>query len=247
MYRLRREEFLQSRFLGLWALLGFQAGFINSFGFLACQRFVSHITGFGTQVGMAIGVGEYAFAFEMLGAPFFFIFGSFVSAIATVVRAEGGSEPRYDRIIGIMPWMILVCAIMGFMGWFGTFGETLLLPRDFALLFALSFICGMQNGCFSTMTHGQIRTTHLTGLSTDFGTDLARTLFGRLEDNARILIVRTNTVRATTFLAFSSGAVFSAFIENRQGYVGLGFPVLTSAVVWLYTRRISARLNSSAV
>ncbi len=243
MHRLPREAFLKSRFLPLWGLLGFQAGFINSFGFLACQRFVSHVTGFGTQVGMSIGAGQYAFAIEMLGAPFFFIFGSFTSACLTVVREERGLPPRYDGVIGLMPWMILACAVLGFAGVFGPFTETLLLPRDFVLLFSLSLICGMQNGCFTTMSHGQIRTTHLTGISTDFGTDLARSVFGRLEGGRRALVLQTNRVRMMTFFAFSLGAVLSAFMENRLGYLGLGIPVVTSTVVWIFARRVKREID----
>jgi uncharacterized membrane protein YoaK (UPF0700 family) len=38
----------------LWLLSAFKAGFINSSGFLLSGKYVSHVTGFGTQVGMAM-------------------------------------------------------------------------------------------------------------------------------------------------------------------------------------------------
>ena len=49
----------------LWLSLAFQGGFMNAGGFLACHRFVSHVTGYGTHVGVALGREEYLGAFEM--------------------------------------------------------------------------------------------------------------------------------------------------------------------------------------
>ena len=49
-----------------------------------------------------------------------------------------------------------------------------MLQRDFLLLFALCFACGLQNGLFSGLTRGQVRTTHLTGPITDIGLNLTK-------------------------------------------------------------------------
>lgn len=246
MYRLEREAFLKKRFIAIWAVLGFQAGFINSFGFLACQRFVSHVTGFGTQVGVALAEGRFWLAVEMLGAPFFFILGAFLNGCITVARIERGKRPRYDWIMLLIPALIGMCAISGFFGAFGAFGENLLLPRDFMLLFTLSFVCGLQNGCFATMTRGQIRTTHLTGISTDIGTDLARVFFGSLEERELILIHRTNFSRIATFVAFTCGAIFSALLDRAYQWASLLVPMLTSIGVWLVFLRLRRILDLSA-
>lgn len=238
MHRLDREEFLQRRFLALWAMLGFQAGFINSFGFLTCQRYVSHVTGFGTQVGVALGEGDHWFAVEMFAVPFFFIFGSFLSSILTVVQIEKKRMPRYHWVAASLPLYLAFLTLAGQMGSFGTFGEEMLEFSDFALLFSLSFICGIQNGCFTTLTKGQIRTTHLTGISTDIGTDLARIWFGHQDPAERYLMKRANISRITTFAAFSGGAILSTWIDKRIGYCALLIPAGTASIAWWVIHRI---------
>ena len=51
--------------MSLWLLSAFKAGFINSAGFLISGKFVSHVTGFGTQVGIAMGHSDYFFGAEL--------------------------------------------------------------------------------------------------------------------------------------------------------------------------------------
>jgi uncharacterized membrane protein YoaK (UPF0700 family) len=231
MYRLEPQDYVKPRFISLWGLLAFQAGFINSLGFLACHRFVSHVTGFGTQVGISLGEGRYWYAFEMFSAPLCFILGAWFNGFLTVARRSRGLVPRYDLVNLLMPVVILLLMIGGVLGFFGPFGEPLEFSRDFFLLGSLSFLCGMQNACFATLTKGQIRTTHLTGISTDLGTDLALTLHGGLNAHDRDLAIRRNIKRVVTFTAFSLGALISAVIDSRLGYWSFSIPMTTSLTV----------------
>jgi uncharacterized membrane protein YoaK (UPF0700 family) len=231
MYRLEPVDFVKPRFIGLWALLAFQAGFINSLGFLACHRFVSHVTGFGTQVGISLGEGRYWYALEMFSAPLAFIMGAWFNGFLTVARRSRGLAPRYDLVTLLMPLAIFLLMLGGAKGFFGTFGEPLEFGRDFFLLGSLSFLCGMQNACFATLTKGQIRTTHLTGISTDLGTDLALTLHGGLGPDERRLAILRNLMRIITFSAFSTGALLSAVIDSNMGYLSFLIPMATSLTV----------------
>lgn len=243
MYRLEREEFLKFPLIGLWSLLGFQAGFINSFGFLSCGRFVSHVTGFGTQIGMAMGESRWWLAFELLGFPISFIFGAFFSGLLTSAKLERGLKPRYDLITLFLPFILLLIGFAGTLGMFGTFGETLREVRDFVLLFSLSFACGMQNACFATMTKGQIRTTHLTGISTDIGTDLARLYFGKLSWAERKLVLRANVSRFATFGSFAIGSIISVLATEQLHYKALMFPLLASLTVYFVVTKIRSDMD----
>lgn len=231
MYRLQPHELAQPRFVSLWALLAFQAGFINSLGFLACHRFVSHVTGFGTQVGISLGEGRYWHAVEMFSAPLAFIAGAWFNGLLTVARQSRGLVPRYDVVTTLMPGIIFILMCGGVLGLFGPFGEPLEFNRDFILLASLCFICGMQNACFATLTKGQIRTTHLTGISTDLGTDLALTLYGKLNPLDRKMAILRNIKRTITFTGFSLGALLSAVISFKMGYWSFIVPLITSSVV----------------
>lgn len=243
MYRLEREDFVKSPYIFLWSTLGFQAGFINAFGFLACGRYVSHVTGFGTQIGVALGEKNPLLAVELLGFPLSFIFGSFFSAFFTSARLERGQVPLYGFVTALLPIVIAGLWFFGLQGYFGPFGEGLILPHDFALLFLLSFACGMQNGCFATLTKGQIRTTHLTGISTDIGTDFARMWFGQLSKTEYKLTKRTNISRIATFVSFALGSILSALVSKALGYSALIVPLFTAAVVCLAIRKIHMVLD----
>lgn len=243
MYRLEREQYLQSPYVPIWATLGFQAGYINAFGFLACGRFVSHVTGFGTQIGLAVASSEFLFALELIGFPLSFILGAFSSSFLTSVRLELNLKPQYHLITLLLPLILIALMGAGMYGAFGPFGEQLILPRDFALLFLLSFVCGMQNGCFATLTKGQVRTTHLTGISTDLGTDLARLMFGNLSFHEYRLTRATNIVRVATFLAFAVGSIMSVIISQHLGYGALFAPCVTSMAVYFGLSRIQADLD----
>lgn len=243
MYRLEREDYVQSPYISLWASLGFQAGFINAFGFLACGRYVSHVTGFGTQIGTALASKNLLLALELFGFPLSFIIGAFFSAFFTSARLERKQVPWYGFVTLLLPLVISALLVAGALGAFGPFGEQLMQARDFALLFLLSFVCGMQNGCFATLTKGQIRTTHLTGISTDIGTDFARMWFGKLSPKEYEMTRRTNVSRIATFSAFATGSILSVVLSQQVGYLALLVPALSSTLVFLAVRRIHKMLD----
>jgi uncharacterized membrane protein YoaK (UPF0700 family) len=244
MYRLEREEFVKSPYLALWSVLGFQAGYVNAFGFFACGRYVSHVTGFGTQIGVALANQRGAFALELLGFPLSFIAGAFVSACLTSARIETQLRPRFDVVTALIPALLASLVVAGGSGIFGPFGEDLVQGRDFVLLFLLSFVCGMQNGCFAVLTKGQIRTTHLTGISTDIGTDLARLAFGRLQGIENQLTRRTNASRLLTLLSFAGGSIVSALVGPQFEYMSLIVPLVTACGVFVAVRQFGKTLDT---
>lgn len=247
MYRLEREAFLNYPLIALWALLGFQAGFINSFGFLACGRFVSHVTGFGTQIGVAIGAQQFALAVELIGFPLAFITGAAFSGFLTSARLERNLKPHYEWVTLLLPVALIFAALGGHYGLFGEFGASTFEKTNLVLLFILSFICGVQNGCFATMTKGQIRTTHLTGISTDIGTDLARLVFGRLQGDERTFVRRANISRALTLVGFAVGSIASVLATESFQFLALIVPIITSFAVFLSVQRISLHLDQRAL
>jgi uncharacterized membrane protein YoaK (UPF0700 family) len=230
-----KDQVLKIQYLPLWSTLSFQAGFINSFGFLACGRYVSHVTGFGTQAGIALGAGKWALAVEMFGTPFFFILGAMISGIYTAARQARKRVPRYDLVSVLFPMLTIILIYFGAKGRFGPFGEDLLYFHDFVLLFSLSFACGIQNACFTTLTGGVVRTTHLTGLSTDLGIELSKAFFGDLSESERSWIWKSNMNRIFSFLSFTAGSILSVRISENLKYLSLCVPLLSSMGVFLVT------------
>ncbi|MCM0606520.1 MAG: DUF1275 domain-containing protein [Xanthomonadaceae bacterium] len=243
MYRLDRKQFLETPRIAIWSALGFQAGFLNAFGFLAFGSFVSHVTGVGTQIGMAVGRNSIWYDFELLGFPLAFIFGSYISGVFTSARLDQGLAPKYDLVLFAIPAGLALMLYLGFHGAFGAFGEGLLVWHDFVFMYLLSFLCGLQNACIAVLTGGAIRTTHMTGISTDIGTDLSRILHGSLKSEELELTKKTNLTRLSIFISFAIGSVFSVIETKRLEFAALWIPLVSSLVLALAMTMIRRKLD----
>ncbi len=138
----------------------------------------------------------------------------------------------------------------GVFGFFGPFGEELLYGRDFLLMSLLCFICGLQNACFSSLTRGQIRTTHLTGIMTDIGIAFVKIFYLPPKGREVTVLRRLNYVRMLTVLSFSLGATVSALMFGRLGYVAFAVLVLTSGALFIamyFSARRREKLRRDAI
>lgn len=212
--------------------LAFQAGSANAGGFLLCARFVSHMTGFGTQVGVSLSRFDYSHALEMVSAPLVFMCGAMFSGVLIDRRMLCNQRPRFILAMAIVAAIFTGVAIGGIMGLFGEFGLSSSIERESVLLFSLSFACGLQNACFSSLTRGQIRTTHLTGILTDVGTTFVKLPLMDREDRDAKLLRRVNYIRIMTFFSFSIGSMASAIWFTWLGFWAF---VILSSWAWLLT------------
>jgi uncharacterized membrane protein YoaK (UPF0700 family) len=243
MYRLDREQFVRSPYLTLWSVLAFQAGFVNAFGFLVVGRYVSHVTGFGTQIGTTLASRDFLFALELAGTPLCFIGGALCNGFLTAARLERRERPRFDISMALVFGLIASVYWLGERGWLGPMGQPETATAGILTLYVLSFLCGLQNACFAVMTKGQIRTTHLTGVSTDLGTDLARRWWGKLNQTENMLTFRVNACRLATMLAFSTGSVVSVLLTKGMGYSALAVPTVTSLAIYAAAHLIGKSLD----
>lgn len=86
----------------VWMLMAFQAGILNIGGFLACNSFVSHVTGFATLFGYQIQRSNLEGALIFLSVPFFFLVGSMISGFLVDVRLKQHKKPKYFISFGVI-------------------------------------------------------------------------------------------------------------------------------------------------
>ncbi|WP_413291299.1 YoaK family protein [Bdellovibrio sp. HCB337] len=217
----------------IWSLLAFQAGVINAGGVLACHRFVSHTTGFATTFGTEVAYGRLWTGVGMLSVPLFFIMGAMISAFWVDRRLIKNEQPRYAIVLFMMTVLMGATAVAGVLGHFGTFGEPLVLARDYALLTILCLTSGLQNAMVTTAFGAIVRTTHLTGISTDLGIGFVRLIANDQQPQNRKNEIRATWMRLGIITSFICGSTLSSFIYLSLQYWGFVIPFFISGTLWI--------------
>lgn len=226
--------------MAIWFAMAFQSGTINIGGYLACHRFVTHTTGFATLFGVEVARGQTRAALGMLSVPFFFLFGNIISAYLVDRQLTMKLRPHYTTVFGLMAGFMLITLIMGLTNNFGTFGDELSLSSDYSLLALLCLTSGLQNGTIATVSGSIVRTTHLTGLTTDLGIGLVRILTKthRIPQEIELL---ANWMRIGIITSFILGSCLSGIIFLKAQYYGFVIPLFISlslaSISYYYKRR----------
>lgn len=226
MFSGKEDLLYDPRNMFIWFLLAFQGGCLNTGGYLAVHRFVSHVTGFATLAGIAGAQMDWVTMFGMILVPFFFLIGVVISAWNVERRRIKKLIPRYSLVFSIIFLNILIITISGTLGYLGEFGEPLASERDYVLLFILCFTCGLQNAVISSASGAKIRTTHLTGPITDFGIGLVRIWSTKTNVHKQELFAEW--CRFGLYFSFIAGSLVSAILFLNFKFFGFYLPLAIS-------------------
>jgi uncharacterized membrane protein YoaK (UPF0700 family) len=240
MFHHRVDDESANRAFVKWYILAFTAGSVNAGAFLAAGRFVTHVTGFGTLFGVEVANFRWEGAMGILFVPAFFLMGTMISAYMVDHRFHRGRRPHYDWVMLLEVLCLVAAALGGQLQIFGAFGEPLKLKSDFALLAMLCLASGLQNAAITSATGSSVRTTHLTGITTDLGIGIVRALALKGRGKAHDREVRANWLRAGTIVSFYAGSVAGAILFLRVQYYGFYLPASLS-LYGLYQARLENR------
>lgn len=217
----------------IWLSLSFQAGTINVGGFLAAQRFVTHTTGFATFFGESVARGNFIAGLGLLSVPLFFLLGSMLAGYLVDRRIILNQKPLYSLSFFLMIFFMLLTTWIGVSDGFGRFGVELRLKENYFFLALLCLTSGLQNGLVTTAFGATIRTTHLTGVTTDLGLGLIRIFFNATGSHPRTREVKANWMRFSIITAFVLGSLFSGIIFLKTEFWGFLIPTGISTGLWL--------------
>jgi uncharacterized membrane protein YoaK (UPF0700 family) len=208
--------------LGLATFLAFSAGFVNAAGFKAFGLLTTNVTGHTATLAIDLVNGEWNAAIRVLIWLTLFLAGSFISGL--FIGAVG--PDKRTAYVGPI-WGVILC--LGLVVFFASPDETLYQQHVFAgiLLFAM----GMQNAVVTVISGSVVRTTHLTGIFTDLGVDLARIV---VQGRSKVLWSRT-VLRLSIITAFLLGGVAGAFDFRRLGFNAFLFPIGILLLTLLYS------------
>ena len=147
--------------------LSWVAGFTNVVLFTHCGGlFVSHVTGTTTQLGEAIAQRRQERVLLFGGLWLSFLCGAIASALMTESARRRGSPSKY-----VLPLAIEALLLTGVALWLEANAESAALVGFAGRLAAYlaAFAMGIQNATITKISGAVVRTTHLTGVTTDLG------------------------------------------------------------------------------
>lgn len=209
-----------ARHVPSWMLLAFAAGAVNAGALLACQRFVSHVTGTATRIG--VDAGSFWLAFDYTIVLSCFLFGAMTSVLALGARRARGKQPMWSVPLLLVAVILGAVAVAGHLGAFGRFGGSVESSADFFLLSVLAFAMGLQNAAVASTTGLAIRTTHMTGPTTDLGIHLATAYFEQGE--TRRAALRGAALRGGKLLSFVLGGALMMPLAASFAYLSFLLP-----------------------
>lgn len=229
----------------IWMTMAFQAGAMNIGAFLACRKFVSHVTGFATLFGEEVSRSRFKHAAVLLIVPLFFLLGAMLSGWLVDLRLAAKKKPRYYISFGVIFFLNFLVLLLGTFGYFGEFGQSKETLQNSVMLIILCLGCGIQNGAVTTVSKSVIRTTHLTGVTTDLGLGLMRSLAARKIFSLRDNEMRANAMRFGIILFFGLGSVAGGFLLSQLAYRGFLLPVLTSGALFASSVYFARKASSA--
>lgn len=194
--------------LRLAILLSTTAGFVNAAGLVAFAVLTTNITGHAAELAVSSSTGDWRMA--KLGAlgVLLFLAGAFFSS--WYIETMG----RHRRFVYSVP-LLLELLVLVYIAFYGHgFEEGSAVPEHYAG--ALLFVMGMQNALVSVVSRSVVRTTHLTGMVTDFGIALAELVRKKLKPS--VSLRQRLTLHVSIIFFFLLGGYVGAMAMTNMSY-----------------------------
>ena len=208
-------------------LLAFGASFLNTGFILTTGTSVSHLTGDIARIGSGLSTiasGNGVHILNVATATLGFIFGATISGFLLHHPTIEITKP-YGRILS-------------FLGGFLVLAHFLLPDYPLVAIAVTSAVCGAQNALASRYRGVVLRTTHLTGIFTDFGIHLGMKLRGHRIESWALFIPVCLTMSFLVGAVTSSALIFQG-MDNWILSAGIGYFI--GGICWsFFKRRINA-------
>ncbi|MGO4907712.1 YoaK family protein [Pseudorhodobacter sp. W20_MBD10_FR17] len=193
--------------LALAGLLSSVAGALNAVGFMVAGSFTANMTGNISAFADHLANGTTLLALSFAGLVLAFVCGAGVTALAI----QTGERYRLRSVfaLAIAAEGVVVLALgAGFILAPAAIPETV-------LLIVLSFVMGLQNATTTMISRARVRTTHVSGMATDVGIELAALAGGA---DLRREAVPKLKLHSLTLACFAAGGVCGVLLLGLVGY-----------------------------
>ncbi|WP_375699665.1 YoaK family protein [Pseudophaeobacter sp. TrK17] len=192
--------------LVLAGLLSSIAGALNAVGFLIAGSFTANMTGNISAFADHLANGAIPIALSFLGLVVAFIWGAAIAALA--IQAGERRQLRSVYALAIAAEAIILLLI-------GTaLTRSSATEHETLLVIVLSFVMGLQNAVTTMISQARVRTTHVSGMATDIGIELAALVGG---DKSRREATPKLWLHSLTLACFAIGGLCGALLFQLVG------------------------------
>lgn len=193
--------------LVLAGLLSSIAGALNAVGFLIAGSFTANMTGNVSAFADHLAHGQVLFALSFAGLLGAFICGAGVAALAIRIGESNRLRAVYALAIAAEAVILFLLGLA-----YAPHPEA---AQEVLLVIMLSFVMGFQNAVTTLISRARVRTTHVSGMATDIGLELAALLDS---DEARRDALPKLRLHSLTLACFAAGGVCGAVLYGRTGH-----------------------------
>lgn len=213
------RNYSNSRTLGdnirLGTLTAFTAGTINIASLLIFLSFTSNVTGHYAILAAEISQGNWTQVAVVGGWIFLFFFGGFVANFSVI---NFNRKSKY--FAHALPIILEILCLLS-VGIYGQFFYKKTLEETEALVALMLFATGLQNGLTASISNFSVKTTHLTGTTTDLG--ILASMFTQKKFRKNKELMGKAKLLLSIMTAYVLGAIFSGLtyyhLEFRVFYV----------------------------
>lgn len=194
----------------LGALTAFSAGMANIASLLIFFAFSSNITGYYAVLAAELMKGNLYNAASVMLWIFTFFIGSFLSNFIVI---------HFNRVNAYLahaaPIVIEILCLLS-VGIYGQFFYQETLTETKALITLMILAMGLQNGLTASISNFAVKTTHLTGASTDMA--ILMSMFTKAEYRNNAELTGKASLLGAIFLSYLLGATFAGLLYFKIGF-----------------------------
>lgn len=212
--------------LKLGVLTAFVAGMVNVSSLIIFFSFTSNVTGHYAILAAEIVKGNFYQALIVLSWIFLFFFGGFVSNLIVISLNQKNTYLAHSLPIILEILCLIAIGVYGDLFYQETLRETEIMVS--VMLFAM----GLQNGLTASISNFSVKTTHLTGATTDLGIFFSMFTKKRfrknqqMKDKAKLIF--------SIFISYVVGAIIASYYFNIIKFKIFYFGCFVLGIVLIY-------------
>ncbi len=195
----------------LGSLTALAAGMVNIVSLLIFFAFTSNVTGHYAILAAEILRGNLFQVAVVLSWIFLFFLGSFISNFIIIHLSK-----FHTYLAHALPLGLEILCLLG-VGIYGQFFYAETLAETEVLLSFMLFAMGLQNGLTASISNFLVKTTHLTGATTDLG--ILFSMFTRKEYRENKDLQGRAKLLISIMISYLAGAIIAGWAYYTLGFI----------------------------